>query len=109
MECYEAEELVSGYINHTLNEGQMEDFIRHVRSCPSCYDELEMHFIVNEALNQLSVDAETDLDFKILLEQDLKKSELHLIRQKLQRAVVIFTVLFLAVAAVGLILLKYYG
>ena len=109
MECYEAEELVSGYINHTLKERQMEEFISHVRSCPSCYDELEMHFIVNEALNQLSVDKETDLDFRMLLEQDLRKSELHLLRQRLQRAVVIFTVLFLTVVAAGLTILRFFG
>ncbi|MBQ9065753.1 MAG: zf-HC2 domain-containing protein [Blautia sp.] len=102
MECYKAEEMVGGYINHTLNENELEEFLEHVRGCPSCYEELEAHFIVNEALSQLSNDEETALDFKVLLEQDLQKAQMHLVRLKLQRAVVVFTIILAAAIIVGL-------
>lgn len=100
MECYEAEEMVSGYINNTLKTADLEKFLEHVRKCPSCYDELEMHFIVNEAINRLSEEGETALDFKVLLEQDLKQAERHVLRLRLQKVLILWaliTVLILAV------------
>ena len=100
MECYEAEEMVSGYINNTLKTADLEKFLEHVRNCPSCYDELEMHFIVNEAINRLSEEGETALDFKVLLEQDLKQAERHVLRLRLQKVLILWaliTVLILAV------------
>ena len=103
MDCFEAKELAGEYINRSLPSQKMEEFIAHVRSCPSCYDELETYFIVDEALNQLSEEGETELDFKKLLDQDLKRSERRLVFERLKLTVVILGVFLLGVAAVYLI------
>lgn len=109
MECYEAEELINGYINRTLKAKELEGFLDHVRRCPSCYDELETYFIVNEALNQLSEDQETALDFQMLLDQDLKKESWHLIWIRMQHVLAVFAMLLLAIVGAGLILYKLTG
>lgn len=101
MECYKAEEMVSGYINHTLKTADLEQFLEHVRNCPSCYDELETHFIVNEAMNRLTEEGETALDFKVLLEQDLKQAERHVLRLRLQKVLVLWALITVVILAAG--------
>ena len=83
MDCSEAEELVTRYINHTLSIKELEEFLEHIESCSSCYEELETYFIVHEAMMQLDEEEENSmLDFKHLLEQDIRKSRWYIYRQK---------------------------
>lgn len=83
MNCHVAEGMVTKYIDRTLKVDELEEFLDHVESCSSCYDELETYFIVHEAMNQLDDgDTETALDFKNLLEQDLKKSRRYVRKRK---------------------------
>lgn len=83
MNCHVAEGMVTRYIDHTLKVDELEEFLDHVESCSSCYDELETYFIVQEAMNQLdNGETETALDFKDLLEQDLKKSRRYVRKKK---------------------------
>lgn len=106
MDCYDAEGLISGYINRTLPTDELELFLEHIRECPDCYEELETQFIVNEAMNQLSEDRETDLDFQDLLEQDLKKAEKHVMHNHIQRSVVFVTFFLIALAATGVVFFR---
>ena len=72
MDCRIAEEMVSKYINHTLPLNDLEDFLEHIENCSSCYDELATYFIV---------------DFRKLLEEDIRKSRKYIRRKKFHRAV----------------------
>ncbi|MDO4305677.1 MAG: zf-HC2 domain-containing protein [Eubacteriales bacterium] len=97
MNCRAAEGMVMRYINHTLSIEEMEEFLEHVQSCCSCYDELETYFIVHEAIVQLDEDeGDAVLDLQHLLEQDLKKSRRYIRKKKAVR-------FFLAAAFVVLI------
>ena len=82
IDCLTAEGMVSKYIRHTLSVDELEEFLDHVESCPSCYDELETHFIVYEALQQLDEKEDgTVLYFRTHLEQDIRRSR-RIIRQR---------------------------
>ena len=75
IDCRQAETLVARYINHTLSTDELEEFLDHIETCPSCYDELETYFIVHEAMQQLDEEEDgTVLDFKKLLEQEIRRS-----------------------------------
>ena len=96
--CRMAEGMVSSYINHTLSVENLESFLEHIRNCSSCYDELETYFIVHEVTKQLDDDEkEEDLDFKQLLENDIKKSRQYIKKEKLRH--------FAAVAGVCLLII----
>ena len=83
MDCRTAEELVTRYINHTLTLEELEEFLEHLESCSSCYEELETYFIVHEAMLQLDEDEEDPmLDFKHLLEQDIRKEKRYIYKKK---------------------------
>ena len=55
-----------------------------MESCSSCYDELETYFIVHEVTQQLDDSSSNSvLDFKNLLEQDIRKSRRYIRKKKL--------------------------
>ena len=86
MNCRTAEGMVNRYISHDLPVDEMEEFLDHIQNCSSCYDELETYFIVHEAMQQLNEDSgESVLDFKDLLEQDIRKSRRYICKKKLYR------------------------
>ena len=98
MDCQTAEEMVNRYINHTLSLEEMESFLEHISSCPSCYDELETCFIVNEAMERLAQDDEEEegvLDFRRLLDQDICRSKKYIRRMKIRHGLEILAVLLL--------------
>lgn len=106
MDCRRAESMVNHYINHTLTDEDLEDFIDHVEKCRSCYDELETAYIVNAAVSQLG-DDETgeDLDFQRLLEQDLHRSHKYLRKHRMLH--ILYGVLMILVAAAFVIFVLY--
>lgn len=88
MECKEAEALVGSYMDHSLNGKELEEFLEHVESCPYCYEELETWFIVNEATRHLDQeDSESDLDFRELLKQDIRKRKKDLMFERFRLSV----------------------
>lgn len=102
MNCRAAEEMVTRYINHTLSIEEMEEFLEHVQSCSSCYDELETYFIVHEAMVQLDEEAgDTVLDLQHLLEQDLKKSRRYIRKKKAGRILKAVSFLLLIVLLIA--------
>lgn len=96
MDCRTAEGMVSRYLNHTLTIEELEAFLEHVKSCSSCYEELETYFIVQEAMQKLdTAGREGNLDFKNLLEEDLQRAEKHVQRRKLLRFLAILLICLL--------------
>ena len=101
MNCQTAESMVNRYIEHDLSVDELEDFLEHVENCPSCYDELETYFIVHAAMQQLDEKQEdTVLDFKELLEEDIRKSKRYIRKKKFHRAIAAVAVCVLIAALV---------
>ena len=75
MECTEAKKLVMPYVERKIPDDKVGDFIKHVRSCPSCYDELETYFTIYSALEYMDAGARTGFEVKKLLAEDMKQME----------------------------------
>ena len=96
MNCRIAEGMVNKYINHTLPLNDLEDFLEHIEKCSSCYDELATYFIVHKAMQQLDEKQEdTVLDFKELLEEDIRKSRRYIRKKKFHSVLIAALVVFL--------------
>ena len=101
MNCQTAESMVNRYIEHDLSVDELENFLEHVENCPSCYDELETYFIVHAAMQQLDEKQEDSvLDFKELLEEDIRKSKRYIRKKKFHRAIAAVAVCVLIAALV---------
>ena len=86
MNCSTAESMVNRYINRTLSVEELEDFLEHIEECSSCRDELETYFIVHEVVRQLKEEGgDSVLDFKELLELDIRKSRRYIRKRKASR------------------------
>ncbi|MCR5370668.1 MAG: zf-HC2 domain-containing protein [Clostridium sp.] len=57
MKCSEAERKVIPYIRDELGIDELSAFLRHVDSCPSCREELEIYYMVGVGLRQLESDS----------------------------------------------------
>lgn len=78
--------MIGRYIDHTLSLDELEDFLAHIENCSSCFDELETHFIVHEAMQKLDAeDEDENMDFQHLLELDIKKSRAYIRKRKIIR------------------------
>ena len=87
MNCRTAEGMVNGYINHELSLKELEEFLDHIQTCSSCYDELETYFIVHEAMQQLDEESrDSSLDLRELLEEDIRKSKHYILKMRFRRA-----------------------
>lgn len=101
MNCRIAEGMVNKYIDNTLPLNDLEDFLEHIEKCSSCYDELATYFIVHKAMQQLDEKQEdTVLDFKELLEEDIRKSRRYIRKKKFHRAIAAVAVCVLIAALV---------
>ena len=59
MDCKSTKTLVQDYLSGNMDDETCMDFIRHVNTCPSCYEELETYFAINRVLSYLE-DGEDD-------------------------------------------------
>lgn len=74
MNCKETQRLLIPYINGELEAGEEEAFVRHVRHCAECYEELEIYATVFAGIRQLD-GAEEQIDYRTLVEDSLNNSE----------------------------------
>lgn len=54
MTCREAERLVMPYINGSITDGELKEFLKHIETCEECREELEIYFTVDVGIRQLN-------------------------------------------------------
>ena len=99
MDCKRAENLVSSYINKTMNLHDLREFLAHVKSCSSCYDELQTYYTVYFAMEHLeNGESNPSYNMNTVLSEDLRHREWYVKREMAKR-------LLLAIGCILLILL----
>ena len=105
LSCVEAQHLIKEYLSEELNVKEAEQFVKHMRSCKTCREELEEYYAFYSALMQL--DTKDDLEkgnFFMNIEKRLEKTEGVISRAKInhrKRRVVYMLVAILIAAAMG--------
>lgn len=74
MDCKETQRLLVSYINGELDAGEESEFVRHIRRCPECYEELGVYATVFAGVRQLD-GGEEEIDYRTLVEDSLENSE----------------------------------
>ena len=98
--CYEVQQSIKEYL---LEEMSMEDaaaFVKHVRSCPVCREEVEEYYAFSSALMQLEAldEGEEKGNFFLNIEKRLERTELAALKQKKDHRIRRFTYILIAVA-----------
>jgi hypothetical protein len=63
MNCIEVQRLMMPFIDNKLSMEQLEEFMQHIRSCPDCMEELEVHYILLTGMRRLDADKELSDNF----------------------------------------------
>ncbi len=91
MKCQDMERYIPLFINDRLTGLKLKEFIEHIESCDSCFDEMETSYLLKEALNRLSVEGSYDLhgDLMDKIKNTKKCLEVHEIITMLRRVLMI--------------------
>ncbi len=74
MNCKQAQRLLVPYINGELDEQEEGEFVKHIRHCSECYEELEVYATVFAGIRQLD-GAEETVNYRTLVNDSLENSE----------------------------------
>ena len=97
MDCKKAENLVPAYINKTMGLNELQEFITHVKSCSSCYDELQTYYMVYFAMEHLeNGESNPSYNMNTVLLEDIRHRERYIKQERFkQGAWVLLAVLLL--------------
>ena len=75
MTCKEFSGMVPAFMNDTLDNADLRDFLAHHASCPGCREELEIQYLVDKAFNQMEIGEEINLsrDLPAYLEKESRR------------------------------------
>ncbi|MBO4788886.1 MAG: zf-HC2 domain-containing protein [Lachnospiraceae bacterium] len=101
MDCRSAQKLSDQYLAGTLPTDLMPEYLRHIRSCPDCLDNLRTDYSITKAIDQINHDQDFSTDYNRDLMQMLERSRVSILRRIrimiLKRAVVIAVLVAIAV------------
>lgn len=101
MNCLETQSIIMAYIDGKLPDDERREFIKHVRSCRNCYEELDIYYTLIEGMKQLDESDNISTDFKNSLNRKLDEDMSRLTTVK---RIANSTIMFVIVAVVfGLI------
>lgn len=107
--CYEVQHSIKEYLLEEMTLEDAEAFVKHVRSCPMCREEVEEYYAFALALMQLEGmdDDEEKGNFSRIIEKRLERTELAVMKQKIDHrkrrfAYVALAVLLAAVMGVSM-------
>ncbi len=73
MTCLEAQSNIMAFVDRKLDDDKTKDFVRHMRYCPNCSEELEIYYTLIVGMRQLDNNEELSHDFKKDLRDELTR------------------------------------
>lgn len=75
MTCLEAQSNILSFVEKKLPEDKKIEFVRHIRHCNNCREELEIYYTLIVGMRKLDNNEELSLDFKNRLDEELSRVE----------------------------------
>lgn len=75
MTCLEAQSNIMEFIDKKLPDDKITDFVRHMKYCPNCSEELEIYYTLIVGMRQLDNNLELSQNFKKDLNDELARLE----------------------------------
>lgn len=73
MTCLEAQSNIMAFIDKKLPDDRAVEFVRHIKNCPNCSEELEIYYTLIVGTRQLDNNEELSKDFSKDLNNELMK------------------------------------
>jgi len=75
MTCLEAQSNIMAFIDRKLPDDKINDFVRHMKYCPNCSEELEIYYTLVVGMKQLDNNLVLSQNFKYDLDNELNRLE----------------------------------
>ena len=77
MTCKDFSGMIPAFMKKELPDPQMRGFLAHYRQCAYCREELEIHYLIDKAFEQMEVGEEVNLsrDIPLFIEEQQKGME----------------------------------
>ena len=102
--CHQVQHSIKEYLMDEMSPEDAEAFVKHVRSCPVCREEVEEYYAFSSALMQLEAldEGEEKGNFFLNIEKRLERTELAAIRFKNDHRArrILYVVMAIVLAAV---------
>ncbi len=113
MTCLEAQSNIMAFIDKKLPDDKVTEFVRHVKHCPNCMEELEIHYTLIVGMRELDNNKELSTNFKKDLENELNKWD-NKVKNVKRFKISTFSVVFIGIVVMfffvyGQVLNKVYG
>lgn len=82
MTCFEAQSMITKYLNDELSYDELESFLDHISTCENCREELEIYYTLITGMKQLDEDKVLTSNFHKALEKKLMNSRNLLIKRQ---------------------------
>lgn len=102
MNCMEVQRLMMPFIDNKLSIEQLEEFMEHIKSCPDCMEELEVHYILLTGMRRLDADKEIADNFHEDFIELLNENEDKIIHYKfshIRKRIILILVISIAAIA----------
>lgn len=111
MTCTEFESQISNFIDDDIDNSVLEDFLFHLNTCKSCYDDIEIFYITNIVLDKVDSDSSISYNFSGELKQiieDKRKKIRQIMKFRMFTQAVSITANIFVVAGFALFLLLWF-
>ena len=100
MVCKESEQRILGFINNELSDEKLTEFLEHIKTCKSCYEELEIYYTIHVALQKLDYESNASYDINKMLVDNIENKRQNL-RKKMYFHIYVNLVQTVAEIAIG--------
>ena len=105
MKCEDAIKNMDRFVNHNMTTKELGEFLEHIDTCPSCYEELETYYTVAIALHYLDQNDGEGYNIPLRLKHNLEEARNRVRREK--RYYVILHALLIVLVVTLLIMLVF--
>ncbi|MDD6072192.1 MAG: hypothetical protein PUC12_15485 [Clostridiales bacterium] len=96
MTCLEAQSKIIAYIDYKLEKEEKTEFLKHIKCCENCHDELNIYYTMIEGMRQLDSNLPLSKDFS----EELENRMAYELKASKKKREIFQSSVFLVIAAV---------
>ena len=108
MTCQETLQQITEYLQGKLTLKEEMDIISHVESCETCFEELELNYIMQVGLDKLDEEQSSSMDFTAMLQEHMDKSRKQYKKEKWMIKCLISGIIAASLILAGLLIYMFF-
>ena len=104
MNCQDTLQQITAYLQGNLTTKEEMELVLHVETCESCFEELELNYIMLVGLDKLDKEQSSSMDFTAMLKAHMDKTRKQYKREKRMKQCMIGGIILAFLLLTGLLL-----